>query len=92
MAGMCFQHCMGDREERQATCTLNLVRIFVLRVFKKPQAHNCLKIFVHACIIFRNSWSSAVGYIDHATGVTEVSDSIPNWNFKIFSVFPSTVA
>ena len=60
-----------------------------LRSHKSPIVSRFLST---ACIIFRNSCSFAVRYIDHPTGVMEVSDSIPNWNFKIFSVFPSTVA
>ena len=35
----------------RATCTLNLVRIFVLRVFKDPQGYICPKNFVHFYVI-----------------------------------------
>jgi len=61
-----FDIVCGVGREGQATCTLHLVRIFVLSVFKEPQVHNnnyCFKIFVHDCRFKKRNRGSCLNLI-----------------------------
>ena len=66
--------------EGQVTCTLHLVRIFGLVVFKEPQVHNnyyyCFKIFVHDCRFKKRNRGSCLNLIQGVEQLKQAGKSL----------------